>query len=108
MKRRVTILAAMVLAAACSKEEAKQKTQSAAHKVAAKVQDVLDISAPMGKPDAPDAAQQRERERFDARWRQLQSFRAQQAAQQATAQQAPQPALQINFVTGKKETFKGL
>src|SRR5438045_636664 len=64
MKRRAMVLAAAaILAAACSKEEATQKTQHAAAKVAQKVQDVFDVSAPLGKPDGPEAAQQRERER---------------------------------------------
>jgi lipoprotein-anchoring transpeptidase ErfK/SrfK len=110
MKRRVAVLtAAAILAAACSKETAKQTTQN----VKKKVQDVFEVSAPMGRPDAPDVAQQRERERFDQQWRALQSFRAEQAAKQAAAQQlaAQQQAAQqaqINFVTGQKQSFKGL
>jgi lipoprotein-anchoring transpeptidase ErfK/SrfK len=107
MKRRTGILFFVLLvAAACSKQEATQKAQ----KVAQKVQDAFDVSAPMGKPEPPDAAQQRERERFDQQWRALQSFRAQQAAAQQRAAQAAAAAAQpqINFVTGKKETFKGL
>jgi lipoprotein-anchoring transpeptidase ErfK/SrfK len=99
----------VILAAACTKEEAKKKTENAATKVAEKVQDAFDVSAPMGKPDAPDAAKQRERERFDQQWRALQSFRAQQAAaaQRAAAEKAAAEP-KINFVTGVKETFKGL
>ena len=111
MNRRAAVLAAaVILAAACSKEEATQKTQHAAAKVAQKVQDAFDVSAPLGKPDRPDVAQQRERERFDQQWRALQSFREQQAVraaqQRAAAQQ--QAAAQINFVTGQKQSFKGL
>src|SRR5213082_3775288 len=109
MKRRVMVLAAAaILAAACSKEEATQKTQHAAAKVAQKVQDAFDVSAPLGKPDGPEAAQQRERQRFDQQWRALQSFRAEQAAR-ATQQQAAAAAqqMQINFVTGQKQSFKG-
>src|SRR4051794_7018304 len=101
MKRRVAIFAAAaLLLAACTKEEAKQKTQNAASKVRQKVQDALDVSAPLGKPDGPEVAQQRERERFDQQWRALQSFRAQQAAaaqRAAEAAAAQQP--KINFVT---------
>jgi len=102
----------MAVVAACSREtarETKERATDATAKVAEKVQDAFDISTPIGKPEPPDAAQQRERERFDAKWRELQSFRAQQAvkAQQMAAQQAAQ-APKINFVTGKKETFKGL
>src|SRR5438874_10836452 len=109
MKRRVAIFAALVILAGCSREEAKQKTRHAAAKVAAKVHDVFDVSAPMGKPDAPETAQQRERERFDQQWRALQSFRAQQAAAaQRAAQAAAAAQPQINFVTGQKQSFKGL
>src|SRR5690349_15505231 len=114
MKRRVAIFtaAAAILAAACTREEATQKTQNAAAKVAQKVQDAFDVSAPMGKPDPPEVARERERERFDQQWRALQSFRAVQAAraaqQQAAQQQAAAQAAQINFVTGQKQSFKGL
>jgi len=110
MKRRVILIAAAVLAAACSREEATEKTQHAAAKVAQKVQDAFDVSTPLGKPDGPDAAQQREKERFDQQWRALQSFRAEQAAraQQAAQQQAAAQQAQINFVTGQKQSFKGL
>src|SRR5262249_17576243 len=113
MRRRVAVLAAMlILAAACTKEEATRKTEKAAAKVVATVQDVFEASAPMGKPDARDAAQQRERERerFDQQWRALQSFRAAQEAAAAALRAAQQAVAgpQINFVTGKKETFKGL
>jgi hypothetical protein len=90
---------AVAMIAACSRE----KARDAAHEVAAKVHDAFDVSAPLGKPEAPDAAQKREQQRFDAAWRQLQSFGARQAAQTATA-----PPVQIAFVSGKKETFKGL
>jgi lipoprotein-anchoring transpeptidase ErfK/SrfK len=97
---------------ACSREKAretKERAADATQKVAEKVQDVFDISTPTGKPEPPDAAQRRrEQERFDAKWRELQSFRAMKIAQlplqTATAPEAPKVA----FVTGKKETFKGL
>src|SRR5439155_3102223 len=105
MKPRIMLFAALAILAACSKQEAKEKTQ----KVAQKVQDAFDVSAPMGKPEPPDAAQQRERERFDQQWRALQSFRAQQAAaQQRAAQAAAAAQPQLNFVSGKEETFKRL
>ena len=77
--------------------------------VTTKVKEVAyDISAPMGKPD--DAAA-REKQRFDQQWRQLQSFRAQQAEaqrQQAAAAAAAQPPANFKFVTGVKEKLKGL
>jgi lipoprotein-anchoring transpeptidase ErfK/SrfK len=102
----------MVLLAACSREEATQKTKSAAAKVREKVQDAFEVSAPLGKPDGADAARQREQERFNQQWRALQSFRAQQAAQAAAQQRAAEQAAaaqaQINFVTGQKQSFKGL
>jgi len=58
----------------------------------------------------PDDAKARLQERFDLAWRQLQSFRAQQAAQRqaqqaGTDQAPPQP---IQFVSGVKESFKHL
>src|SRR5438132_9980744 len=105
---RLLVLAAW-LAAACSKDAVRQTARTTTKKVAQKVQDAFDISAPMGKPDPADVAKQRERERFNMQWRQLQSFRAQQATR-AAAQAVAAAALQsqITFVTGKKETFKGL
>src|ERR1044071_4894673 len=114
--RKSFIAATMVLvAAACSRETAKEKVHETATKVANKVADAADdVSAPFGRNDTVDQ-QQREKERFDQRWRELQSFRAQQAAQAAAQQQAVAQAQQaaasepkINFVSGQKEKFKGL
>jgi len=90
MKRAIPIFVALFLAA-CTKEVVQQK----AHTVKEKVKNAVeDISTPLGKPD--DAAA-RERERFDQRWRQLQSFRAQQAAirkqQEQAAAAAKPPAM---------------
>src|SRR5688572_29276467 len=101
MKRRIMIFAAVLIAAACTKEETKQKVETTKEKV----QDVFDVSSPLGKPDPPDIAQQRERERFDAKWRELQSFRAVKISQ-LPLQTAPEPP-KVAFVTGMKETFKG-
>jgi lipoprotein-anchoring transpeptidase ErfK/SrfK len=112
MKRNAIIILALLLAAACTREQAHQAKVNV-QKKAEKVADAFDVSSPLGKPDD---AQQRERERFDAQWRQLQSFRA---AQQAAAQKAaapppppapapPQPPLNIQFVSGQKESFKNL
>jgi lipoprotein-anchoring transpeptidase ErfK/SrfK len=114
MKKALPILMAFALLAACSRQEARQKTTDAVDKVTNKVQNLVDeVSAPVGKPENPA---DRERERFDAQWRQLQSFRAQQAAQAAQAAQQAQQAQAAaappsNFVfvaNKKKETFKGL
>ena len=119
----------LTLGVGCTKEEAKHTTEAAkekAHNVATKVADAVDdIGVPAGGP--PDDAKAREQERFDEKWRQLQSFREQQAAaaaaqqqqqQQAQAQQQQQQAaeqaaaaaqLQIVPRTKKtKESFKGL
>src|SRR5437773_1382217 len=111
MSMKKTAILVALLFAACSREQAHRAKQSVQQKVE-KVQDAFDVSAPMGKPDPKDVAQQRERERFDQRWRQLQSFREQQARaaaqQQAQAAAAAAAEPKITFVTGGKETFKGL
>ncbi|HSP13170.1 MAG TPA: L,D-transpeptidase [Thermoanaerobaculia bacterium] len=112
MRKMFPVILAILLAAACSKQEAQQKTSNAVDKVTTKVQNLVDdVSAPMGKPEN---AADRESERFDARWRQLESFRAQQAAQLAAQQQqqaaaaAAAPPANFVFVSNKKESFKGL
>ena len=97
MKRFIAIL--ILITVACSRP---------VEKVTAKVKDAGDdISAPLGKADDSAA---REKERFDQQWRQLQSFRAQQEAQrqQQQAAAAAQPPANFRFVTGVKETLKGL
>ena len=128
--RNLFIAAGMALVvAACSREvatDAKDNVKHAASKVASKVADAADdVAAPFGKNNDAVNQQEREKERFDQRWRQLQSFRAQQAAQQQQQQQAAAQAAQqqqqqqqqqqaaasalnIQFVSGQKETFKGL
>jgi lipoprotein-anchoring transpeptidase ErfK/SrfK len=113
MSKRLIAATMVLVAAACSRETAKEKVHETATKVAKKVADAADdVSAPLGRKEAVNQ-QQREKERFDQRWRELQSFRAQQAAeaaaQQAAAQQAAAAAEpKINFVSGQKEKFKGL
>src|SRR3954451_6236899 len=118
--KRLSILAIAALAAvACTREQAhdtKTRAQNAATKAVQKVSDSLDVSTPLGGKEPPPSQQELERQRFDQQWRQLQSFRAQQAAQaaaqqqQAAAQQAAQQAQAVNvqIVHGKKESFKGL
>ncbi|HEY8848443.1 MAG TPA: L,D-transpeptidase [Thermoanaerobaculia bacterium] len=88
--KRLMIVCLTVLAVACAEK-------------ASNVVD--DVSAPVGKPGD---VQQRERERFDARWRQLQTFRALQIARAQQAAAAAQPPQPLVFVSGKKEKFKGL
>src|SRR5258706_6486592 len=98
MKRLVSIL--ILITISCSRP---------VEKVTTRVREVArDISAPLGKAD--DAAA-REKERFDQQWRQLQSFRAQQAEaqrQQQAASEAAQPPTNFRFVTGVKEKLRGL
>lgn len=62
---------------------------------------------------APDpAAKTREQQRFDQRWRQLQSFQLLRQQQQQKQQQeqaaAAQQLANLQFVTGQKQSFKGL
>ncbi|HKO55338.1 MAG TPA: L,D-transpeptidase [Thermoanaerobaculia bacterium] len=111
----------LMLALACSRDQAhqaKEKAQGAAQNVATKVRDTAnEVNAPFGGPkDDPKA---REQQRFDEQWRQLQSFREQQAAQaaaqqaaaqqQAAADQAQAAKLVFTARTKKtKESFKGL
>ena len=97
----VVIAIIVILAAiACSKPITKVKE---------KVKDIAEeISAPLGRRDDPAA---REKERFDQQWRQLESFRARQAEAERQRQQqaaAAQPPANFRFVTGVKQTFKGL
>src|SRR5436305_573133 len=118
--KRFSILAIAALAAvACNREQAhetKARAQNAASKAVQKVSDTFDVSTPMGGKEPPPSQQELERQRFEQQWRQLQSFRAQQAAQAAARQQqapAQQPAqqtstqaLNVKIVHGMKESFK--
>lgn len=120
MKNTALVLALVILGA-CSQEQ-KQVAKEKVANVKDKVADAFDVGAPMERKAAAPVAQDREKERFDQQWRQLQSFRAQQAAQQQAAQQqaaAQQAAAQqqqqaaavnVQFAPrGKaKETFKGM
>jgi lipoprotein-anchoring transpeptidase ErfK/SrfK len=129
---RIRVLAITLLLAGmvgCSREQVKQAAHEAkqgAKDVAHRVSEAFYADTPEG-PEKTDTAA-RERQRFDEQWRQLQSFRAQQAAQQQAARQAAQQAAQvaaqqaqqqqaaaaaerplnIAFVQGTKESFKGL
>jgi lipoprotein-anchoring transpeptidase ErfK/SrfK len=91
MKTGLASAAVLALALACSREQAhqaKEKAKDAVQNVATKAAD--EVGAPFGGPkDDPKA---REQQRFDEQWRQLQSFRDQQAAAQQQAQQAQQAA----------------
>jgi len=115
-RKTLAILVIVAAATGCSnetKENAKESAKSAAHSVAAKVSDAVDdITAPVGKRQPPSPAEI-QRQRFDQQWRQLESFRQQQLAQQQAQQQQQAAAAaaakaNIQFVSGRKETFKGL
>jgi lipoprotein-anchoring transpeptidase ErfK/SrfK len=100
MKMKIYAVALGILVAACSRQEVQEKTTS----VTEKVSDAIErVAVPDGPPEDPAA---REKERFDDRWRRLNSFREQQAA--AAAARRAQPAANIKFVSGAKETLKGL
>jgi lipoprotein-anchoring transpeptidase ErfK/SrfK len=96
------MIALLIMSAACSKEETKQTVSKTVHKV------VNGISVPYDNKQ--DDAAAREKERFDAQYRQLESFRLQQQQlqqqQQQQAAQAAQPPSWFRFVSGAKETFK--
>jgi lipoprotein-anchoring transpeptidase ErfK/SrfK len=118
MNRRIEVgILAMLMVAACSREQAhetKDRAQNAAGKAVQKVADTFDASTPLGAREPAPTQQEIEKQRFDQQWRQLQSFRAQEAARVAAAQMqvqqqaAQQQALNLNIVHGKKESFKGL
>jgi lipoprotein-anchoring transpeptidase ErfK/SrfK len=108
MKIFAASLAAVVLFTACSQETRTTTTEVAKNtteKVKEKVGDAFDVAVPIGQREDPAA---REKERFDEQWRQLQSFRAQEAAKaRAAAVTAAQNAKPIQFVANAKETLKG-
>jgi lipoprotein-anchoring transpeptidase ErfK/SrfK len=116
MGRKSLLIVLLAAAVACSKQEAKQTAQDvkqSAKNTVHTVKDALDINAPYdNKPDDP---KRREQERFDEQWRQLQSFREQQAQQAAQRQQAAdaaaaaaaaQPPANFKFVSNVKENWK--
>jgi len=102
----------MAVLMACSREQV-HETKARAQKVAQRVSDAFDVSTPIAPREPTPTPQEIEKQRFDQQWRQLQSFRAQEAARaaaQAAVPQVPQvpPPLNINIVHGMKESFKGL
>ena len=97
----IAILVLLLVTAGCTRE-VKETTENTATRVAEKVEDALDIATPLAKDD-PAA---REKERFDEAWRQLQSFRDKIAT--GSPQGPSTPELNLQFVKGAKETFKGL
>lgn len=104
MCRKWLAAIALVVLAACTKEVVKQTTTKAVKKVSGAFEANANYS------NKPDDRATREKERFDAQWRQLQYFREQQAEKAALQQQqqqqaAAQPA-NFHFVTGAKENWK--
>jgi lipoprotein-anchoring transpeptidase ErfK/SrfK len=107
LKKNLILAAVLMAAIACSKEKAAttdNKIDDAAARATDRVADVFGAETPVGPPDDPKA---REQERFDERWRELETFRA-AAAAKAAAQPAPVPQVNVQFVTGQKESFEGL
>jgi lipoprotein-anchoring transpeptidase ErfK/SrfK len=102
MNWRVGVLS-VLLVAACSREVVQEKTVAAKKKVA---ETFDDVAVPWARTEN---RQRNEQERFDDRWRQLESFRAQQARQQQQQQQRrAAQAANVRFVTGVKETLDNL
>jgi lipoprotein-anchoring transpeptidase ErfK/SrfK len=105
----MTLAVALLMLAACTREKAhevKESVKGTAHSVATRVSDA--VTAPNYAPETTTVP--RDQQRFDQRWRVLQSFReAQIAAQQKQEQQKQdEKVASIQFVTGKKQSFKGL
>lgn len=97
----LAILLIAALLGACSPREAKDKAATAVGNATERIADAFDAAVPVGDRDDPA---QRERERFDERWRQLASFREAAAAARRAAPARPQ--IQLTFVTGTKESLK--
>ncbi|HYI12981.1 MAG TPA: L,D-transpeptidase [Thermoanaerobaculia bacterium] len=98
-KQTLVVLALLLVALGCSKEEAKDQTATAATNAADKVEDALDVAVPIRGTDDPAA---REKERFDEQWRQLESLRE---AKQAQAQAAAAQEVNVTFAPNGKEKF---
>ena len=101
----------LVALVGCSRQEAKQTASSvkeSTKQAVRTVRDALEVNADYS-PKRDDASI-REKERFDAQWRQLQSFRekqAQAAAQQLRQQQAAaQPPANFRFIPYARENWK--
>jgi lipoprotein-anchoring transpeptidase ErfK/SrfK len=107
MCRKWVFVVALALAA-CTKEVATQTAKN----VKNSVKDALEVNA--NYSNKPDDRSVREKERFDAQWRQLQYFRDQQAQKAAAIQQQQQQQQQqaaavpatFKFATGVKENWK--
>ena len=103
MKRTLAVIAAAILTAACSREEAPQPTGTTAPVA---TQNNNRVSVPARAPGVPVDPAARDRERFDNRWRELVTFRQQQT--DTAAQRPAQGGQNIRFVRGAKETLENL
>jgi hypothetical protein len=98
-----TVAAIALFTFACSKQEVQQRAENTKENVSRTVSEAVDdVAAPFSR-EKPDP-KQIEKERFDERWRELQSFREQQAKAKAAAQKRAN--VDVKFVAGAKETFK--
>jgi lipoprotein-anchoring transpeptidase ErfK/SrfK len=108
MSRKYLVAVALAALVACSRQEAKQTAKDVKESTRKAVEKVFEADA--NYSPKPDDRAAREKERFDAQWRQLQSFREKQAQLAAMQQQQQQAAAQIpanfRFVTGVKENWK--
>ncbi|MFZ2490220.1 MAG: L,D-transpeptidase family protein [Thermoanaerobaculia bacterium] len=106
MNLRLPIVAFIAITAvACSREQAQnaqQKAEAAGEAAVTKVADAIDVAVPIRGKDDPA---QRERERFDEQWRGLPGFRGDDVR---PSQGPAAPELEVSFVSGAKETLKGL
>lgn len=107
MCRKWLVAFAMVALAACTKEVVQQTTTKAVKKVS----DALEVNADY--TNKPDDRTQREKERFNPQWRQLQYFQEQEAQKAVQQQQQQQPEqapaavpASFKFTTGAKENWK--
>jgi lipoprotein-anchoring transpeptidase ErfK/SrfK len=93
----------VLLVAACSREVVQEKTVAAKKTVSERLDNV---AVPWARTEN---RQRNEQERFDERWRELESFRAQQAQrQQQQRQRDAAAAANLRFVTGVKETLDNI
>src|SRR5438270_8790664 len=114
MCRKVFVAVLVVALAACTKEttETAKNVKESTKQAVKNVSDALEVDADYS--NKPDDRSVREKQRFDAQWRQLQYFREQQAQKAAIQQQQQQQQQQaaaavpanFKFTTGAKENWK--
>ena len=101
------IPALLVTALACSRETATDATDTASTATqTTTAAERFETSVPVGTQLTPEEI---ERQRFDAQWRELQSFRAEQAARaQQQATDLGQQNITFQPATNVKESFEGM